>query len=173
MKLRGTALVLAALALAIVLGLRFVQTHKVPALGFQPVPKTAPILAKSDVENLLAVPYELVRHVRQVPPALKQSFTNFTGLPFDMSDPGDPMSTDDMTSGATTRQLIFAAVGKSSAVLVYEQGSFASYPNVVVFSYGNQAKGWAAALESYPPRDIPALQRSLRESRFKTRERKQ
>ena len=88
MKLRGTALASAALALAIVFGLWFARTRKVPALSSQPVPKAASILAKSDVENLLAARYELVRHVRQVPPVLKQSFTNFTGLPFDMNDPG-------------------------------------------------------------------------------------
>ncbi len=167
MKLRGTAVVLAAIALATGFGLWFEQTHKVPALNFQLVPQGAPTLAKSDVEKLLAAKYELVRDVRQVPPVLRQSFTSFTGLPFDMNDPGDPLSTDDISSGVPSRQLIFAAVGKNSAVLVYEQGSFASYPNVVVFSYGNE-KAWAAALDSYPPRDIPALQKTLRESRFKT-----
>jgi hypothetical protein len=161
------ALALAALALAIVSGLWFARTRKVPALSFQAVPKAAPILARSDVESLLAARYELVRRVRQVPPALRESFTNFTGLPFDMNDPGDPMSTDDISSGVPTRQLIFAAVGKSSAVLVYEQGSFASYPNVIVFSYTNEASAWAAALDGHPPRDIPSLQRALRESRFR------
>ncbi len=168
MKLRGAAPVLAAIALAIGLSLWFEQTHKVPVLNFQPVPEGAPTLAKSDVENLLAAKYELVRHVRQVPPVLRQSFTNFTGLPFDMNDPGDPMSTDAITAGVPSRQLIFAAVGKSSAILVYEQGSFASYPNVVVFSYGNGAEAWAAALDDYRPRDIPSLQETMRKSRFKT-----
>jgi hypothetical protein len=172
MKLRATALVLAAIALATGLSVWFEETHKVPALNVQPVPEGAPTLAKSDVENLLAAKYELVRHVRQVPPVLRQSFANFTGLPFDMNDPGDPMSTDEITAGVPSRQLIFAAVGKGSAVLVYEQGSFASYPNVVVFSYGNDAKGWAAALDDYRPRDIPTLQKTLRESRFRTWERK-
>jgi hypothetical protein len=170
-KYRGTSLTLAALALATVFGLWFVRTHKVPALVFQPIPKAAATLAKSDVENLLAARYEVVRHVRQVPPVLKQSFTNFTSLPFDMNDPGDPMSTDDMIA-APSRQLIFAAVGKSSTVLVYEQGSFVSYPNVVVFLYGNEPKGWAATLDHYP-RDIPTLQKALRQSRFKTWERTQ
>ncbi len=173
MKSRGTALVLAAFALAVVVGLWFVDTHRVPALRFHPIPRGAATLAKADVENLLTTRYEIVRHVRQVPPALKQSFANFTGLPFDMNDPGDPLSTDNIISGVPSRQLIFAAVGKSSAVLVYEQGSFASYPNVVVFSYGSETKGWAAALDGHAPRDIPALQRTLRESRFRTWEQKE
>jgi hypothetical protein len=82
MKLRGMAPALAGLALAIVFGLWFERTREVPELSFQPVPKAAPLLAKSDVENLIATRYELVHHVRQVPPVLKQSFTNFTGLPF-------------------------------------------------------------------------------------------
>src|SRR5438874_6776585 len=104
-----------ALALVIEFCLWFVETHKVPSLGFQPIPKAAPTLVKSEIENLLAGRYELVHRVRQIPPVLKQSFTNFTGLPFDMNDPGDPLSTDAIISGVPSRQLIFAAVGKRSA----------------------------------------------------------
>jgi hypothetical protein len=151
-------------ALALIAGSAwFIGTSKVPSLDFGPIPKGAPVLAQAEIENLLADHFTVVRHVRQVPPVLKESFSNVTGLPFDMNNPGDPMSTD-LIIHAPSRQLIFGAVGKQSAILVYEQGSFASFPCAVIFSRTGAAT-WIA-IEDYMPRDIAALRRSVHEGRF-------
>jgi len=138
-------------------------TRKVPSLDFGPIPKGAPVLAQSEIEHLLADHYTVIRHVRQVPLVLKESFSTVTGLPFDMNNPGDPMSTD-VIIHAPSRQLIFGAIGKQSAILVYEQGSFASFPCAVIFSRTGAA-AWIA-IEDYTPRDITDLRRSVHEARF-------
>ena len=151
-------------ALALIAGSSwFISTRRVPSLDFGPIPKGAPVLAWSEIENLLADHYTVVRHVRQIPPVLKESFSNVTNLPFDMNNPGDPMSTDAIID-APSRQLIFGAVSKRSAILVYEQGSFASSPCAVIFSRTG-AVAWIA-IEDYMPRDITALRRSIHEGRF-------
>jgi len=81
-----------------------------------------------------------------------------------MNNPGDPMSTDAIIH-APSRQLIFAAVGKRSAIVVYEQGGFVSFPCAVVFSKAGAA-AWIA-IDDYTPRDVWALRKSMREARFK------
>jgi hypothetical protein len=86
-----------------------------------------------------------------------------TSLPFDMNNPGDPMSTDAVID-APSRQLIFGAVGEQSAVLVYEQGSFASFPCAVIFSRTGAA-AWIA-IDDERPTDIATLRRSVHEARF-------
>jgi hypothetical protein len=107
-----------------------------------------------------------VRRERQIPDSIKQSFTNVTGLPFDMNDPGDPMSTDYIIPGVPTRQLVFAGVGDDSAVIVYEQGGYANRPSVVAFSWIAGGSAWWAFLDDRPPRDIPSIKRVLQESKF-------
>jgi len=82
-----------------------------------------------------------------VPPALKQSFTNFTGLPFDLNDPGERIGTDSVIPGVPSRRLVFAAVGDNSAVLVYEQGGRATMLNAIVFSDVNGG-AWRAILDN-------------------------
>ena len=144
-------------------GAWFIGTLKVPTLDFDPIPKSAPVLTQSEIEDLLADHYTIVRHVRQIPPVLKEAFSNVTGLPFDMNNPGDPMSTDAIIH-APSRQLIFAAVGKQSAILVYEQGSFASFPCAVVFSRTGAA-AWIA-IHDHRPKDVAALRRSVHQALF-------
>jgi hypothetical protein len=143
----------------------FIATRRVPSLDFSAIPRGAPVLAQSEIENLLADHYTVIRHVRQVPLVLKESFSNVTRLPFDMNNPGDPMSTD-VIIDAPSRQLIFGAVGKKSAILVYEQGSFAPFPCAVIFSRTGAA-AWIA-IDDYMPRDIAALRRSVHEARFRS-----
>jgi hypothetical protein len=101
-----------------------------------------------------------------VPPALKQSFTNFTKLPFDMSDPGGRIGTDHVIPGVTSRRLVFAALADNCAVLVYEQGGFATMLNATVFSYVNGG-AWRAILLNRPVDDVPALKLAVGDRRFR------
>jgi hypothetical protein len=171
LKHQGTKLALATLALLAAVALGFVRTRRIPKFTAPAIPKGASNLTTSDVEKLLTSNYEVVRHVRQVPTAVRQSFTNYTGLPFDMNDPGDPISTDAIMADASSRQLLLAAIGSDSAILVYEQGGFVSERNIVVFSYRNGGKGWAAAIGGYTPRNMASLQNAIREKKFRVWER--
>jgi hypothetical protein len=109
--------------------------------------------------------------VGQVPPILKQSFTNFTGLPFDMNDPGGRIGTDFVIPGVSSRRLVFAALGGNSAVLVYEQGGFATTLNATVFSYVDGG-AWRAILLNRPVDNLPALKTAVGNGRFRILEKR-
>jgi hypothetical protein len=134
------------------------------SVDFGPIPRGAPTLTEPDIKRLLADRYTVARHVRQLPHALRDSFSNITGLPFDMNNPGNPLSTDAIIH-APSRQLIFAAASKRSAVIVYEQGSFASFPCAVIVSKTGAAT-WIA-ITDYVPTDLAALRQSVGEGKFK------
>jgi len=142
-----------------------------PNSNVSPIQKNARILAPSEVESLLGSQFVLVRKVGQVPPTLKQSFTNFTGLPFDMNDPGGRIGTDLVIPGLTSRRLVFAALGDKSAVLVYEQGGYATTLNAIVLSYANSG-AWRAILLSRPVDNVPALKIAVENGRFRTLEKR-
>lgn len=144
-------------------GAWFLKTRRTLVVEFGPIAKNAPTLTQADIEALLAGPFELTRRVRQIPPTLRESFTNVTALPFDMNNPGDPMSTD-LIINAPSRQLIFAGVSAQSAIIVYKQGSFASFPCAVIFSKTGKA-AWIT-IADYLPRDIQALRISVHAGRF-------
>src|ERR1700735_3040887 len=70
----------AVIALAVVI-LWFADSRSKPELNVTPVPKGAPTLNEADVEKVLSVEqFRIVRRVRQIPVAVKESFSNFTGL---------------------------------------------------------------------------------------------
>jgi len=74
------------------------------------------------------------------------------------------MSTD-VIIHAPSRQLIFAGVSDQSAVIVYEQGSFASFPAAVVFSKAGKA-AWIL-IDDYVPTNVYDLRRSVHAANFK------
>jgi hypothetical protein len=162
LKLGLVIVVIAATAFAVTL---YGAQTPAPTSDVNPIQKNAHILAPNEVESLLGSQFVVVRKVGQVPPALKQSFTNFTGLPFDMNDPGERIGTDYVIPGVPSRRLVFAALGDTSAVLVYEQGGYATTLNATVFSY---VKGgaWRAILLSHPVDNVSALKMAVEDGRF-------
>jgi hypothetical protein len=136
------------------------------ASNVHPIQTNARILAPSEVESLLGSQFVVVRKAGQVPPALKQSFTNFTGLPFDMNDPGGRIGTDFVIPGVSSRRLVFAAIADNCAVLVYEQGGYATTLNAAVFSYVNGG-AWRAILLKRPVDNVPALKIAIGNGRFR------
>jgi hypothetical protein len=159
----GLAIVVIAAAAAVWL----YRAHSpAPAFNVTATQKNARILTQNEVENLLGSQFVVVRKARQVPPALKQSFTNFTGLPFDMNDPGERLGTDFVIPGVPSRRLVFAAVGDNSAVLVYEQGGYSTMLNAIVFSYVNGG-AWRALLDYRSVDDVTALRTAVGNGRFR------
>ena len=166
MKLKlGLAIVVITAAAIAAVGFYRVQSPA-PTFTVVPTQKNARTLTQSEVENLLGSQVVVVRKVRQVPTALKQSFTNFTGLPFDMNDPGERIGTDFIIPGVPSRRLVFAAVGDNSAVLVYEQGGYANMLNATVFSYVNDG-AWRAILKDHSVDSVLALKAAVDNGRFR------
>lgn len=156
----------AALTLAAVIGWIF-HSPSIPEFHVNAVPKNAPELNEADIEKLLGVDqFRVLRRVRQVPVAVRESFSNFTGIPFDLVDPGEQIRHDDLTVRAkSSRRLVFLGLSEDSAVLVYQQGGFADACNVAVFWFGEGGQGWRATLDS-TPRDIPGLRGIVQKREF-------
>ena len=168
-KLRlGLAIVVIAMSVFAVI---FYRAHTpAPTFNVSPIQKNPRALLKSEVENLLGSQFLVVRRVRQVPPALKQSFTNFTGLPFDMNDPGERLGTDFIVPGIPSRRLVFAGVSNNSAVLVYEQGGYATTLNAVIFSYADSGGAWRAILYDRSIDNVLTVKSAVGNGRFRNLE---
>jgi hypothetical protein len=167
LKLRVGLAIFMVIALAGAAGLY--RTHApLPKLNVTPTQKNPPPLAPSEVANLLGMQYRTIRRVEQVPDTLKQSFANLTGIPFRMVNPGKPMSTDYIIAGVPSRRLVFAGIGESAAVLVYEQGGYANSLNAAVFSYSNGGAAWIATLNGRSVSDIATLKAAVESGQFRS-----
>jgi len=144
----------------------FVESRSIPEFNVKAVTKDAPTLNDADIEKILGMEnFRVVRRVRQVPLPVRESFANFSSLPFDLADPGDEISTDLMIPGKSSRRLVFLGLSHDSAVLVYEQGGFVDSCNAVVFWYGDGGRGWATRLNRRP-RDISSLKAVVQKGMF-------
>jgi hypothetical protein len=142
-------------------------SHPIPEFNTKPVPQNAPTLNAADVEKLLGVDeFRVVRRVGQVPIVVKESFSNLSQLPFDLVEPGEEMSTDDLTFGKSSRRLVFLGLRKDSAILVYEQGGFANTCNAIIFWFEDGGLYWAATLNSIP-RDMASLKTVVKKGQFR------
>jgi hypothetical protein len=171
--LLGIVIVIAA---SFVLVWWFLGTRSIPDFNAKPVPANAPTLNEADIEKVLGVKqFYVVRRVRQVPNVVKESFSNFTRIPFDLVDPAEQMISDDMTTPAkSSRRLVFLGLSEDSAILVYEQGGLADVCNIAVFWYGDGGRGWVATLDYLPiPTNIAALKAVIQKGKFHVWERQQ
>jgi hypothetical protein len=134
-----------------------VEAHSVPEFNVRAIPKDAPTLNGADIEKILGLEhFRIVRRAREVPIAVQESFSNFIGLPFDLADPGEEISTDNLLPGKSSRRLVFLGLSDDSAVLVYEQGGFSNTCIAAVFWYEEGGRGWAAAVDCRA-KDISSL----------------
>jgi hypothetical protein len=150
-------------------------SRSIPDFNANPIPKDAPMLNEADIEKMLGVEqFRVVRRVRQVPNVVKESFSSFTQLPFDLVDPGEQMRDDDMTTPAkSSRRLVFFGLSRDSTILVYEQGGFVDVCNIVAFWFEEGGRGWAARLDRHSiPRDISTLKAAIQKGKYHTWERR-
>jgi len=119
----------------------------------------------TEVQNLLAQNFQIVRRTRQVPPAVKQSWENTLHLPFDMNNPGDTLSGDLIIPGVPSRQLMFAGISEKVAFVVWKQGAYADTFHASVFSYGPSGGKWIARLNG-PLQDLSAVRSALAHDEF-------
>jgi hypothetical protein len=154
------------IAVAVVATVWAVRSRSTPVFNVQPVPKNAATLNDTDIEKLLGVDqFHVVRRVGQVPIAVRQSFSNFTDLPFDMADPGEVINSDAIVPGRLSRRLVFLGLSDDSAVLLYEQGGYVGTCNVVVFWFESGGRDWGATLNDVP-KDLSALKGVVHVGKF-------
>lgn len=151
-------------AVGVVLLVRFQNTPL--TFSVQQLPNTAPFLMTADVENLLGREFRIIRRVQQVPNVMKQDFSSLTNLPFEMVNPGQEMSTDNILPNVPNKRLVFAAFSDDTAVLVFEVGAFANSLHAVVFWYGKGGGKWGAMLNGYSVHDIDSLRNTVHGGRF-------
>ncbi len=172
MKPKGKQILLgimAVIAVAIVI-MWSVHSRSIPEFSVGPISKDAPTLNEANIEKLLGVErFHVFRRVRQVPIAVKESFSNFTDLPFNLADPGEEISSDVMIPGKSSRRLVFLGLSGDSVVLFYEQGGFAGAYNCVVFWFEDGGRDWGANLERGPiPKDVSSLRAAVLHRNFHT-----
>jgi hypothetical protein len=100
--------------------------------GIRPVPTNAPRIPAPALSQLVNADFKVVTNLRYVPSPVKDSFCNiercnYMGIKFDMVNPGDTMSTDYIIEGVPNKRLVFAALNKESAIVVYERGGYANF----------------------------------------------
>lgn len=133
-----------------------------------PVPPNAATLNGADVEKILGVEqFRVIRRVNEIPPVVRQSFANFSRLPFDLANPGDEISSDVSIPGKSSRRLVFVAISDDSAVLFYQQGGFVGTFNAVVLWFGGGGRGWGGTLVRGPtPHDLSSLKAAIQSGNF-------
>jgi len=133
-----------------------------------PVTRNAPTLNGADIEKLLGVErFRIIRQVNQVPAVVKESFSNFTGQPFDLVDPPKEIQHDYVVPERSRRRLVFLGLSDDSAVIVYEEGGYVDECKTVVFWFGNGGLDWGATLQRGPiPEDISNLRAAVHSGKF-------
>jgi hypothetical protein len=160
-------LVCSALVLVLVGAVLLVRVQNTPmTFNVQQLQNSAPILTTADVEDLLGREFRIVRSVRRIPTVVKQDFSSLTNRPFEMVNPGQQMSTDDILPNVPNKRLVFAGFSDDTAVLVFEVGGFANSLHAVVFWYAKGEGRWGAMLNGYSVHDIDGLRNIVHRGQF-------
>ena len=138
--------------------------------GVRPVPVDAPHISAPALRQLVNADFEIVTNLGSVPSAVKESFCNiekcdYVGVKFDMVNPGDTMSTDYMIEGVPNKRLVFAALNKESAIVVYERGGFFNILRATIIDF-RDGSAWGSALNNYKVKNMHDLRAALAEQEY-------
>jgi hypothetical protein len=86
--------------------------------------------------------------------------------PLDMADPGQEMSSDDLTQGFPTRRLLLCGFSRSAGFLLYQQGGFVSTLQLVVFDFG-RSRAWGGRIENYDTRSLEDMRNVMKLRRYR------
>ena len=141
--------------------------------GARPVTVNAPSIPVPVLRQLLNADFEVVTNLRYVPPPVKESFCNiekcdYVGVKFDMVNPGDTMSTDYIIAGVPNKRLVFAALNKESAIVVYERGGYANILRAIIIDF-RDGSAWGSALNIYRVKNMHDLRVALAEEDYTDR----
>src|SRR6266404_576736 len=133
--------------------------------GVPPVPKNGAVIPIPVLNEIIARDFKFVTNLRYVPPVVKDSFCNvehceFVGSKFDMVNPGKTMSTDLVIKGVPNKRLVFAALSRQSAIVLYQRGGYGDTLRVTVLNF-RDGSAWRARLNDYAITTLPKLRDSL------------
>ena len=123
-----------------------------------------------EVVRTLSGKFDMVNDIATLPQPVKRSFCNlehcnYEGVKFDMVDPGEPMSNDDVTVGVPNKRLRFAAINNTSAIVFYEWGGFVGQHCVTIFDFQHR-KSWGGSLTSYRVTTLEQLRSAITSKQF-------
>jgi hypothetical protein len=118
-----------------------------------PIAKGAPRIPASALGPLTSADFMVVTNLRYLPSRVKESFCNvedcdYVGIKFDMVNPGETMSTDYILPGVPNKRLVFAALNKDSAIVVYEKGGYANLLRTTILDF-RDGRAWDTTLNSF------------------------
>jgi hypothetical protein len=113
--------------------------------------------------------FTVVTDLRYLPSRVTESFCNvedcnYGGTKF-MVNPGETMSTDYILPGVPNKRLVFAALNRDSAVVVYERGGYVNFLRTTILDF-RDGKTWDTTLNSYPIRNLPDLRVALSQEKY-------
>jgi len=138
--------------------------------GIRPVPTNAPRIPAPVLSQLVNADFKVVTNLRYVPSPVKDSFCNiercnYIGVKFDMANPGDTMSTDYIIDGIPNKRLVFAALNKESAIVVYERGGYANFLCATILDF-RDGSAWGSALNNHNVKNMHDLRAALAEEEY-------
>ncbi len=135
-----------------------------------PIPKGAPRISASVLRWVASADFSVVTDLRYLPTRVKESFCNvedcnYGGTKFDMVNPGETMSTDYILPGVPNKRLVFAALNRDSAIVVYERGGYANLLRTAILDF-RDGKTWDTTLNSHSIRNLPELRVALSQEKY-------
>jgi hypothetical protein len=135
-----------------------------------PIPKDSPRISASVLRQLASADFSVVTDLRYLPSRVKESFCNveecnYRGIKFDMVNPGETMSTDYILPGVPNKRLVFAALNRDSAIVVYERGGYANLLRTTILDF-RDGKTWDTALNSYSIKNLRELRVALSQENY-------
>jgi hypothetical protein len=133
-----------------------------------PIAKGAPRIPASVLRQLTSADFMVVRDLRLLPSRVKESFCNVEDCErdkFDMVNPGETMSTDYFLPGVPNKRLVFAALNRDSAIVVYERGGYANFLRTTILDF-RDGKTWDSTLNSHSIRELPDLRVALGQENY-------
>jgi len=141
-----------------------------PLAHVAPLQRGSAMMSLGQLDKLMHGDFLIVTDIRKLPEAVKASFCNieqcnFVGVKFDMVNPGEAMSTDDIIPGVPNKRLRFAALNSDSAIVFYEWGSFASPLCVTAFDF-RERTSWGANLKVFRVTTLEQLRTAISDRQF-------
>lgn len=134
-------------------------------IGAAVIPRGAPRISASVLHQLASADFIVVTDLRYLPLIVKESFCkiemcNYVGIKFDMVNPGETMSTDYILPRVPNKRLVFAALNRDSAIVVYERGGYANVLRATILDF-KDGTAWDTTLNNYSIRNLSDLRVAL------------
>jgi hypothetical protein len=135
-----------------------------------PIPKGAPRISASVLRQLTSANFRVVTDLRFLPSRVKESFCDvedcsYRGDKFDMVNPGDTMSNDYILPGVPNKRLVFAALNRDSAFIVYERGGYANLLRTAVLDF-RDGQTWDTTLNTHSVKNLHDLRGALTQEKY-------